>query len=123
VANGAPGELATGRRFWHLKNQQQRAAWLCCPRKERFVRDEAAIVEPHLTQRQREVLELLALGSSNKNIATQLHISRYTLQHHLAAVYAALGVRTRIEAAVWAVQHRLPEKSSCIPDTQTSSQK
>lgn len=64
----------------------------------------ADLVEP-LTQREREVLGLLAQGLTNKDIAQELFVSVRTVEAHLRNVYGKLGVRSRTEAALWAVEH------------------
>ena len=61
-------------------------------------------IEP-LTDREREVLGLLAQGLSNKDIAQKLYLSVRTVEGHLANVYGKLQVRSRMEAALWAVQN------------------
>jgi DNA-binding NarL/FixJ family response regulator len=52
----------------------------------------------NLTARQREVLDQLSLGRSSKEIARALGVAEGTVKIHLAAIYRALGVRTRAEA-------------------------
>jgi DNA-binding NarL/FixJ family response regulator len=52
-----------------------------------------------LSERQREVLELLATGESNGEIAGRLYISANTVKFHLREIYSRLGVRNRVEAA------------------------
>jgi DNA-binding NarL/FixJ family response regulator len=52
-----------------------------------------------LSERQREVLEHVALGRSNEEIAQRLYISRNTVKFHLREIYSRLGVRNRVEAA------------------------
>ncbi|AKC85907.1 LuxR C-terminal-related transcriptional regulator [Pseudoxanthomonas suwonensis] len=53
-----------------------------------------------LTERQVDVLRLLALGKPNKSIARDLSISEGTVKIHLAAIFRALNVRNRVEAVV-----------------------
>ncbi|TCS74093.1 LuxR family two component transcriptional regulator [Sulfuritortus calidifontis] len=55
-----------------------------------------------LTERQREVLRLLAGGRTNKQICRELNLSEGTVKVHLNAVYRVLGVANRIEAALLA---------------------
>jgi DNA-binding NarL/FixJ family response regulator len=59
-----------------------------------------------LTRREREILELLAQGLSNKDIAARLYLSVRTVEGHLANSYVKLDVHTRTEAALIAVQSR-----------------
>jgi DNA-binding CsgD family transcriptional regulator len=59
-----------------------------------------------LTPREREVLDLLAGGLSTKEIGARLCISRSTLQHHIAGIYAKTGCRNRAQAAIYAMTSR-----------------
>ena len=52
-----------------------------------------------LTAREQEVLELIADGYSNKEIAVKLHISVCTVQNHVQSILQRLEVRNRTEAA------------------------
>jgi DNA-binding NarL/FixJ family response regulator len=61
-------------------------------------RDSAAA----LTDREREVLALLAAGASNAEIGAQLHLVEGTVKGYVSAILAKLGVRNRVEAAVLA---------------------
>ena len=60
-----------------------------------------------LSDREREVLILVARGSANKQIARQLGISEKTVKGHLTHVFQALGVVDRTQAALWAERHGL----------------
>lgn len=60
-----------------------------------------------LTERERQVLSLVAVGLPNKSIARQLNISEKTVKAHLSHVFAILGVGDRTSAALWAQRHRL----------------
>ena len=60
-----------------------------------------------LTEREREVLALLAQGMTNKDIAQTLFLSVRTVEAHLHNIYGKLNVASRTEAVLWAVQHGL----------------
>ncbi|MGD0683691.1 MAG: LuxR C-terminal-related transcriptional regulator [Streptosporangiaceae bacterium] len=55
------------------------------------------------------MLVRLGQGKSNPEIAAELHVSRKTVSTHLEHVYAKLGVKTRTEAALFAMRHGLIE--------------
>lgn len=61
-----------------------------------------------LTERELEVLHLLAQGVTNKAIAESLFISANTVKRHLKAIFSKLGVHTRAAAAAKAIQARSP---------------
>ncbi len=54
--------------------------------------------EPMLTEREREVLELIAAGSTNREIAEALYLSPYTVKEHTSVLYRKLHARNRAEA-------------------------
>ena len=57
-----------------------------------------------LTPRQREVLRLMALGATYKEIARQLGVTPKTARNHLTNLYEQIGVHTRAEATICAVR-------------------
>ena len=62
-----------------------------------------------LSDREREVADLVALGATNAEIATRLFLSRKTVEHHVSNALAKLGLRSRAElAATWAARARSP---------------
>lgn len=60
-----------------------------------------------LSDRQVEVLRLLAKGLSNKEIARELFVSPRTAEHHVQDIYAKVGASSRAAAALFAMQHQL----------------
>ncbi len=60
-----------------------------------------------LTQREREILSHLTKGGSNKAIARELDISYDTVKLHVRHILAKLNLSSRVEAAVFAVEHKL----------------
>ena len=59
----------------------------------------AAIAKPTLTTREKQVMALVVLGFSNREIADQLFLAESTVKSHLFSAFRRLGVRTRKEAA------------------------
>ena len=66
----------------------------------------AELSEP-LTRREREVLQMLAAGLANKEIAARLHISDHTAKFHVAAILGKLGAATRTEAVALGIRRGL----------------
>ena len=64
----------------------------------------APTVDP-LTEREREVLALVGQGASNKEIATALFITERTARTHVSNILGKLGLASRTQAALWAVEH------------------
>jgi DNA-binding NarL/FixJ family response regulator len=65
----------------------------------------------HLTGREREVLQLIALGHSNKRIALELGVAEKTVKTHVGHLLAKLGVADRTQAALLAVQKGLSPRA------------
>lgn len=64
------------------------------------------LIEP-LTERETQVLQLLAQGLANKQIALSLRISEHTVKFHISAIYAKLGATNRTEAVRLGVRQGL----------------
>ena len=69
-----------------------------------------------LTEREREVLEHVARGKSNKVIAQALDISHNTVKLHVRHIMAKLDLNSRVEAAVFAFEHRSQVESGAASD-------
>jgi non-specific serine/threonine protein kinase len=86
-----------------------------------YARQMAAAITPKqspsnpLSLREREIVALLANGHTNQHIAAQLIISERTVDGHVAHILDKLGLQTRAQAAVWAVQHQSLDVLSGIP--------
>jgi DNA-binding NarL/FixJ family response regulator len=67
----------------------------------------ATLITSKLTEREAEVLRLIAKGLSNADIADRLFLSDGTVRNHVSAILSKLGVSDRTQAAVIAIQHGL----------------
>jgi two-component system, NarL family, nitrate/nitrite response regulator NarL len=71
--------------------------------------NQALCMAGHLTSRERECLMMLVEGLDTAAMVDRLGVSRTTVRTHLQAVLTKLGVHSRLEAASFAVRHRLPD--------------
>lgn len=70
------------------------------------------LIEP-LTDREQEVLRLLATGLTNRDIGNVLFIAESTVKTHVEHILGKLGISDRVQAAVWAARHGLaPDEST-----------
>jgi DNA-binding CsgD family transcriptional regulator len=60
-----------------------------------------------LSERERDILKHVATGMSNKEIAQALHISTNTVKVHLRNIFAKIGVMSRTEATLYAIEHHI----------------
>lgn len=66
-----------------------------------------SVPTPRLTERELEVLKLVAQGMSNREIATELYISENTVKNHVRNILEKLHLHSRMEAVVYAVREKL----------------
>ena len=64
---------------------------------------------PRLTEREMEVLKLVAKGHNNRDIAKELYISENTVKNHIRNILEKLHLHSRMEAVVYAVREKLLE--------------
>ena len=76
-------------------------------RSEPFVRDQARVEQLGLTPRELDILEVMAAGLSNREIAQRLFVSENTVKTHLARLFSKLSARRRTEAVRLAKAARL----------------
>ena len=80
-----------------------------------YLRDKAAQQPPSpakaygLTKRELEILGTIVSGLSNKEIAQKFSLSEDTVKHHLTNIFDKVGVSSRLELALFAINHRLVE--------------
>jgi DNA-binding CsgD family transcriptional regulator/NADH:ubiquinone oxidoreductase subunit 6 (subunit J) len=79
---------------------------------ERHEADWSGVETPELTPREREVLELVAEGLTNKEIAERLVISPVTARNHVSRILTKLGLGNRTQAATWLSRRRGPAQDS-----------
>ena len=91
--------------------------WLDRPTMGRILREMSARdekeIDPEsskidsLTQRERDVIALIAEGLKNRQIGERLFISETTVTHHLSSIYSKLGVSDRLELVIYAFTHKI----------------
>jgi DNA-binding NarL/FixJ family response regulator len=91
---------AAGENMWTREVLRRVARALATPR-------QSADVEVSLTQRENEVLKLLAQGARNNEIARSLGISFETVKDHVHNIFRKIGATDRTQVAIWAVRKGL----------------
>jgi len=100
------GQRLTGRaRHTHSETVVLREILVASP--VDFVRDQAKLESLGVTPRELEILELIAAGLSNKEIAARVFVSENTVKTHSSRVFEKLGARRRTQAVQLAKQWRL----------------
>lgn len=69
----------------------------------------ATTITDKLTERETDVLRLIARGMSNSTIAGKLHLSEGTVRNHVSAIFSKLDVSDRTQAAIVAIRHGLDQ--------------
>jgi DNA-binding NarL/FixJ family response regulator len=69
----------------------------------------------HLTPRQYEVLKILASGGTNREVARILSVSQDTVKHHITKILDKTGMSSRVELALYAVEHGMLD----LPDVRS----
>lgn len=70
-----------------------------------------------LSEREREILRLVATGASNKEIAAKLFISTNTVKVHLRNIFSKIGVASRTEATLYAIREKIVDVPGFAPET------
>jgi DNA-binding NarL/FixJ family response regulator len=80
----------------------------CTLPKPVYCRDpEIELMVSTLSPRERDVLKLVTAGYSNQRIAETCYLSMHTVRTHVQSILVKLGVHSKLEAAIFAIQHRL----------------
>jgi DNA-binding NarL/FixJ family response regulator len=69
--------------------------------------ESAAVTEADLSQREIEILKLIAQGWDNARIADELHLAEQTVRNRVSRIYTKIGASSRAEAIVWARERSL----------------
>ena len=69
----------------------------------------STLITAKLTEREVDVLRLIARGLSNSDIAEKLHLSEGTIRNHVSAIFSKLDVSDRTQAAILAIRHGLDQ--------------
>ncbi|MBE5812525.1 MAG: response regulator transcription factor [Clostridiales bacterium] len=70
-----------------------------------FINDKAKNKVSNLSEREREVLELIAKGYSNREIAKELFLSEKTVKNHVSNIFKKINVTDRTKAAIYAMEN------------------
>lgn len=70
-----------------------------------FINDKTKNTESKLSEREKEVLDLIAKGYSNKEIAKELFLSEKTVKNHVSNIFKKINVTDRTKAAIYAMEN------------------
>jgi DNA-binding NarL/FixJ family response regulator len=85
-----------------------------------YARDEEGDPAVSLSERERDVLRAMARGLTNARIADELYITEQTVKNHVSSIFTKLGVSTRVEAVLYALNNGLalpegPDQDGAAP--------
>lgn len=63
------------------------------------------VIRPDLSERELEIIELVATGLTNQEIASQLTISKRTVDNHVSNIFAKTGAKNRVALINWAMDN------------------
>jgi len=75
-----------------------------------------------LTRREMQMVAAIVEGSSNREIALKFSVREDTVKHHLTSIFSKLGVSTRLELALFAIEHRLVAKGGTLQGRAASAE-
>jgi DNA-binding NarL/FixJ family response regulator len=102
----AKAALATFERIGAVRDQAEAVKLL---RQLGVISGSAPRLRKPITERETEIVSLIALGLTNREIAERLVISPKTVEHHVSQILDKLNLRSRTEAAAFAVSGKLDE--------------
>ena len=89
------------------------------PDLKELILDSAAPEQPGrrygLTRREMQMVAAIVEGSSNREIAQKFNVREDTVKHHLTSIFSKLDVSTRLELALFAIEHRLVARGGAAP--------
>ncbi|HYD09681.1 MAG TPA: response regulator transcription factor, partial [Acidimicrobiales bacterium] len=88
----------------------------------RRAEEKQQVPAPKLTDRELEVLKLVAQGLTNREIADQLYISENTVKNHVRNILEKLHLHSRMEAVVYAVREKLLDLEEAVGGAQLKPQ-
>ena len=78
--------------------------------------------KPLLTPREEQVVALVAEGLGNRQIARELNLSEHTIKKYLFRIFEKLGVSSRVELVLYAVNNGDPRHAKWLPEVEDSAQ-
>lgn len=90
-----------------LRTIRDGATWFSRSVAEKLLSMHLAVEEQMLSTREREILNCIAQGQTNQEIAREIQLAEQTVRNHVSVIYGKLGVSSRAEAILWCRKHLL----------------